>query len=383
MSVTSIPDKILVSLWVKAGGRCQYEGCNTPLWRDDLTMLDMNRAYVAHIIADSAGGPRGDTVLSPRLAAELSNLMLMCDSHHRLIDREQVAAHPPDRLRAMKKDHEERIERVTGIGPDMKAEILLYGANVGAQASPVTYERAARAVIQSRYPASARGIELGMVNSSFRDGDGEFWKIEEQNLRRLFAARVAPRLADRSLPHTAIFAVAPQPLLMLLGYLLSDIPPADVYQLHRNPADWCWQGDPLGFDYTIVRPPAVNGPPALVFSLSATITDDRVQAVSGGPFTIWSMTIPAPNNDYLKSPGQLRRFRELVRPLLDEIKARHGQDAVLHVFPAMPVATAVDFGRIVMPKADLPMRIYDQNRTTNGFTFALDLRPQRAGDGVA
>ena len=46
----TISDKIKIRLWILAGGRCQYEGCNVPLWRDDLTMAQMNGAYIAHII---------------------------------------------------------------------------------------------------------------------------------------------------------------------------------------------------------------------------------------------------------------------------------------------------------------------------------------------
>ncbi|WP_367171484.1 hypothetical protein [uncultured Aureimonas sp.] len=33
----------------------------------------------------------------------------------------------------------------------------------------------------------------------------------------------------------------------------------------------------------------------------------------------------------------------------------------------MPVSAAVDVGRVWMPKADLPMRIYDQNKGLGGF----------------
>ena len=58
---------------------------------------------------------------------------------------------------------------------------------------------------------------------------------------------------------------------------------------------------------------------------------------------------------------------------MDRMKFRHGEQALIHVFPAMPVALAVDFGRIIMPKADLPLRIYDENKTLGGFVFALDL----------
>lgn len=373
MSVSDIPEKTRVRLWVLSGGRCQYDGCNIPLWRDDLTMLAMNRSYIAHIIADSPEGPRGDPILSPKLATEITNLMLMCDTHHRLIDKEQVREHPVDRLHQMKHRHEERVELATAVREEKTSEVLLYQANIGGKYPRVTFDQAAYAMAPDKYPANPRAIELGMVNSSFEDSSATFWQVEQENLCRLFADQVKPRLATRTMPHLSVLGFAPQPLLMLLGHLLSDIPAADIYQLHREPQDWRWQQHPAGFDYSVVRPATIAGPPALVFSLSATITTDRVQAVAGGPFSLWTVTIPAPNNDFLKSREQLQMFRQLMRPLLNEIKTRHGQDAVLHVFPAMPIATAMEFGRVIMPKADLTMRIYDQNRATNGFALALNI----------
>jgi len=382
MANTVIPDKTAVRLWVKAGGNCEYEGCNQILWRDDLTMTEMNRAYIAHIIADSPSGPRGDVVLSPRLAVELSNLMLLCDTHHRLVDREQVAEHPVERLTKMKMLHEHRIETLAAIRPDKKSEVILYGANIGAHDSPVSYTKAITAMIPDRYPASAGGILLGMTNGAFRDRDGDFWRIEAENLRRLFDAHVQQRLVDRSIQHLSVFAAAPQPLLMLLGFLLSDIPAADVYQLHREPPDWRWQDHPDGFQYIVEEPSTLSGPPALVLSLSATITDTRIASVLPNGVSIWRVTIDRPHNDFLKSRQQLRLFRETVRPLMDRIKTRHGENAVLHVFPAVPVAIAVDMGRIIMPKADLPLRIFDENRNLGGFVHALDLNDSSRSDGV-
>ena len=113
----------------KAAGRCQYEGCNEPLWKDSLTQWEFNAAYIAHIIADSPNGPRGHETLSEKLAKDISNLMLMCDKHHRIIDREDVEGHPVEKLIEMKKNHEMRIEMVTSI--DEESHVLLYGANIG------------------------------------------------------------------------------------------------------------------------------------------------------------------------------------------------------------------------------------------------------------
>jgi hypothetical protein len=85
------------------------------------------------------------------------------------------------------------------------------------------------------------------------------------------------------------------------------------------------------------------------------------------------VTIPEPNNDFTKSREQLSELRTIVRKLLDRIKARHGQNTPLHIFPAASVSVAVELGRIRMPKADTPWRIYDQINARGGFVHALDI----------
>jgi hypothetical protein len=38
---------------------------------------------------------------------------------------------------------------------------------------------------------------------------------------------------------------------------------------------------------------------------------------------------------------------------------------MLNIFPAIPVSVAVEMGRVWMPKADLPLIIFDRNRVNN------------------
>ena len=374
MSVTNIPESVKFRLWGKAGGRCQYEGCNTPLWLDTLTKAEFNTSYIAHIIADKPKGPRGDQKLSAKLAADLSNLMLMCDEHHRLIDKIDVAGHPPDRLREMKRNHEERIELLTSIQEDKKSHILLYGANIGQQSANVSWGKAAVAMVPHHCPAEPQALEIGMVNSAFRDDEPRFWEIERENLRRQFNEKVRSRLQNGSIKHLSIFALAPQPLLMELGHLLSDIPAADVYQLHREPPDWKWQAHNQTFDFVVDKPNEKGKKVALNLSLSAEIDNARIKAVLGSKIPIWKITSSpaAPNNDFLKSREQLALFRKTFRKLMDEIKYVHGQNAELHLFPAVPVAVALEMGRVRMPKADLSLHVYDQ-QNAGGFQFALSV----------
>ena len=85
--MANIPTHIKYLLWGKSTGRCQYFGCNKKLYTDPLTNEEYNIAYHAHIIADSPEGPRGDIELSEEYCADISNLMLLCDAHHRLVDK--------------------------------------------------------------------------------------------------------------------------------------------------------------------------------------------------------------------------------------------------------------------------------------------------------
>ncbi len=373
MSISDIPDKTRYLLWGKAAGRCEYEGCNKPLWLDSLTKAEFNTAYIAHIIADQPNGPRGDSELSEKLQRDISNLMLMCDEHHRLIDKEDIKGHSVERLREMKCKHEARIELLTSIQPEKNSEILLYGARIGEHHTHLSFEKAAIAMIPERYPASNKAIELSLKNSSFQDSESQYWSIEQEHLRRQFNERVKSRLASGEINHFSVFAFAPQPLLIELGRLLSDISVADVYQLHREPADWRWQEHPEGFDYRIVEPDTCADVVALNLSLSATINNNRISHTLTEPHSIWVLTIDNLNNDFLRSRLQLQMFRTKFRKLLDRIKAKHGESAVIHLFPAVPVSVAVEIGRVWMPKADLPIKIYEQNKKLDGFTPVLDL----------
>lgn len=48
----------------------------------------------------------------------------------------------------------------------------------------------------------------------------------------------------------------------------------------------------------------------------------------------------------------------------------------------MPVATAIELGRVRMPKADMPWRIYDQVNDSGGFIPALEIGPQGRQEGT-
>lgn len=167
MSKTSIPAQVKLKLWIKSGGRCQFRGCNKPLYRDDLTQAKMNKAYIAHIVADSPGGVRGDEKLSPKLAQEFSNLMLLCDAHHRLIDNPSHGhIYTVEQLQAYKKEHEERIEYLTGIDERHKSNLIFFLDNIRHFKPTIDFEDARHSMLP-RYPADSHPINLDLTNSPY------------------------------------------------------------------------------------------------------------------------------------------------------------------------------------------------------------------------
>ena len=362
-------------LWAKAAGRCQYAGCNKPLIGDLISGAeDRNFGFVAHVVADTPTGPRGDVTRSPLLRNDVNNLMLMCHVHLKLIDVDQVAQHPEQRLLAMKAAHESRIDIVTDIAEGRASQVLRFAAQIGRHESPVAYDLVSAAMLPEHYPAEGRRtVDIELLGSSYRDHEPQFWNFHRQNLERQFAARVRERLDAREIRHLSVFALAPQPLLIVLGRLLGDITPCIVHQLQREPQTWRWQDGPPVIQYRERRPGRPTGPAALVLGISATIVDERVRNVLGPDAAIWAIEADHPHNDIMKRSADLSEFRRRLRVMLDAIKAAHGERATLHVFPAVPVAVAVEIGRVAMRKADLPMLIYDQNRLLHGFIQTLQL----------
>ncbi|WKN42907.1 SAVED domain-containing protein [Tunicatimonas pelagia] len=373
MSVSYIPQSTKLILWGIASGRCQFRGCNKPLYQDIITKSKFNQAYIAHIIADSPNGPRGDKVLSEKLKDNLTNLMLLCDEHHRLIDKVDVDGHPETLLVEMKKEHEERIARITSIDPNMSSHIVLYKANVGKHSPVLSYEAVKEYLLPSHYPATSSATDLSLSNSPQQDKNQLFWDTEIENLNAQFSEQLRPKFRRGEIKHLSLFAFAPQPLLIKLGTLLSDIHQIAVHQPVREPKSWNFPKDVAPIEYYINQPEVKHPSVALNISLSATINNDRITSVLGKNCSIYTLTIDQPFNDFLRSKRHLQDFSEAIRRLFNEIKAHYDSKTPLHIFPAMPIATAVELGRIWMPKADIPLHIYDENTANSGFFKALEI----------
>lgn len=363
-------------LWARAAGRCQFAGCNRLLYKSPITQEPVSIAEQAHIHSFSEDGPRGWGLFAGRIEHlnDITNLMLVCHDCHKTMDADKEGErYSGELLRAMKAAHESRVEIVTGIHPDKRSHVVVYGANIGSQGSRLDPKVTFEALFPDWYPADQRPICLSMQWAE-NERRPTYWAVEEQSLRTYFERHVEPAIRQSDPNHFSLFGLAPMPLLVRLGALFGDQVPVEVYQLHRNPKTWRWQ-DPEATPQIVTQPQVGTGrQPVLLMSLSDTISHDRVTAVFGNDVSIWEITLPDPNNDFLQARRQLVQYRRAVRGLIDQIGRVHGKATPISVVPAMPVACAIELGRLRMPKADADWILYDYDNAERRFVETLTIR---------
>lgn len=348
-------------LLAEAGGQCELEGCPEFIYEDMLTKQEFNFGEYAHIIGDSKDGPRGDVVLSDEYCTDRKNIMLLCPKHHKMIDT-LLEKYSTEELFAMKKRHEERVRRILSIGKDRFSTVITYAANVGCHNCVISPDEANETLLlDGWYPSESRPIELGLVNSLVKDKSPEYWATERQNLEQQFQLKVEQYLQANRMSRFSVFAIAPMPLLVLLGTLMSDKFDAQVYQLHKEPRSWMWQADKEQ-PFIVNEPSDKCGHPVLVFSLSSAAIRERVEKLYPEKgVSIWEMTVPEPNNDYLRSKEQLSDFRVKVRAILEDINHHAPEGESIDVHMAMSVSCAVTLGMVRNTKADRAFNLFDRN----------------------
>lgn len=358
---------------MRAGGRCQFDGCNKFLLEHPLTLTQGTFAQMAHIVAFSREGPRGSTALRPGDINDAENLMLLCPQCHKLIDdhpeRFTVAT-----LEKYKGKHEERIRHVTGLGPDLKTTVVQLKARVAGQSVAIPIAQITAAVAP-RYPTSARGYVIDLTSI---ETEGEsFIRTATQTIKQKIERLYESGMNVEETRHISLFALASIPLLVFLGRQLSNKIPAEVYQRHRDTEDWVWKtsGKPFEYRFEKLRGGTDRTLVALLLSLSGKIHLDSLPGEIDKRFSVYELTLAAgePNPTFLRLREDLANFKETYQVALRTILRDHGQVEKIHFFPAVPAPVAVLCGRELLPKVDPRLLVYDYDKRTGGFTLALEV----------
>jgi SMODS-associated and fused to various effectors sensor domain len=371
----SIPEKVKLQLWCTSGGRCSFRGCNKELWFDNLTFSVGKFGELAHIIGAKEGGPRGNSN-SDLLAQDPSNIMLLCQAHHDLVD-ENIQIYSVPILKKMKIDHEYRIKQVTSITENCQTEILIFKANIHNQPVDIDYSEAHRVIVdRGLYPASHDGKVIDRTNE---DGDGktEYWQYNKGKITDDVKELIYPKTnATQKTTHLSVFALGPIPFLILLGKCIggTGINKIEIFHRDRVRQSWEWQ---IGVNphtlpkYQVIRPKVLNKEhePALILALSDYIQTDKYKDVLSEEQDVYIITLDGeiPNRAFCRHPSVVSDFIKIFHQLLNELQSVYGVKTTVHLLPAIPNSIAVHCGMALLPKKEMPILVYDFNKEFDGF----------------
>lgn len=360
---TPIKKTTRLYLYVRAGGRCEFDGCNKYLLEHPVTNTPGNFAEMAHIYAFSRGGPRGRGGLSKKELNDLSNLVLLCPDCHKQID-ENEDEYTVEVVQEHKRAHEERIHMLTETAPDRQTTAVVLKANIGQQ--PVAFTR----------PQMQVAVATNYIN--WRDAvEVDLTQVPDQGTSEILAtatATIRDRVRERygreypnAVTHVSVFALGPIPLLVYLGTQLSDKIPTDLYQRHRDEsAGWKWssEGIPVRYETRRLRAGSDVTRVALLLSLSGTVTLESLPPEIDDSYSVYEITLVGqePNPRFLNLRQDLVAFQAEYERCRRTLTRSHPDLKELVLFPAVPAPVAVACGRDLLPRVDPVLHVYNKER---------------------
>lgn len=361
-------------LWARSGGICSAPGCGNVLHRNPYYLTPGKFGELAHNVAASPEGPRGDLVRSKFLVDDPENLIMMCPRCHTLVDKDGATKFPEADLRSWKQAHEAAIEMLGKIQGARRARILVCTGSIRGRMCTIEEGAAIRATVKAGYLPIGPAFKIALPDIHAKDGGQGWWDGQANALREEVKVAMRPdKLGERTL---AVCAVAEMPSLVLLGYLLGDEQRLELFQYDRT-SGLCDFADIDGpAEHFEIRYPSVISADgvALIISATAPVDENRIKSsVSDKNLAIAEISAATPSRDLVRSPATVRAFRKAVMECVDHLEKLAGSKVPLHIFPAMPAPLAVALGASVMPKAPVKLAIYDASGADGLFRHALTL----------
>jgi hypothetical protein len=234
-------------------GRCMFTGCGQNLGFDELTGTEGNFSYLAHNIASSELAARGVPVLSEALSNDPENILLLCDKHHRLVDKVAAVDYPAHRLSEMRRTFCSTADKLLeALGYDaIPCFSVLWPVHRQTISAPTKLQIAqSLAPIQCRIDSQLNDISDNEV--ILRDVDSEFSNsIIIRNIKSTASKILGQTHASR---YTAgLFAFGLMPPLIALGALLGNKISITPMLMYRDSGQWLWPlENPVGEFYDIL-----------------------------------------------------------------------------------------------------------------------------------
>jgi hypothetical protein len=336
-------------VWFDAHGRCMFEGCGKDLTTDPTTGHRGNFAYLAHNVASSESGPRGVLFLSAQLANEPKNILLLCDTHHRLVDTVAKVDYPADRLSEMRRRFcETATELLNGLEkPPIPAYCVSWPVHRQVISTPSALQ-----IAQALVPIGARlDGRLNMLSdneTTLRTMEPEaLWELMPHVIEST-ADRILMQVQDKGY-RAALFAIGLMPPLIALGAKLGNKCEITPMLRHRENGLWYWpSSEPQDDFFAVEGLSQLSGNETEVIVRLALTAEPKAMDLTTARLGLSSVAIRANEgcigNGALAHPVDGYRFRQRMQELMHLLKDQHGVQ-LIHLLPCASNAACVFFGQ--------------------------------------
>lgn len=356
-------DATVLHVYTAAAGRCSFFGCLNYVMQERLTGKRAILGNVAHIVAASRDGARGDHPLALSERSKFDNLMLMCREHHDFIDKKESALeYSVERLRKQKKGHESLMKVRTGIPTDDKTFALRLFGQVREKKFNISDPQINLSVFrrEKRYLDEKR-FEIDLINTPDVCASA-YWEQGKKKIDETLVQQVFPMIEDGRVDQMSIFALARIPLLAYLGFRLGDKVPVTLYQKHKDDGEgWAWprRAPEYQFERIDHGGTSVDNIAVLISVSGGKVEDVRAIAPESRLYEIRPVGV-TPTHTLLSSHKTLENFRHAYKDFLSEVESKHPRAKRIDCFIAGPAPVAIICGR-ELRREDPKVVIYDRD----------------------
>lgn len=353
-------------LWVACGGVCSFEGCNKRLIESssgDLT----NAGIKAHIIGHAENSARHEYMekyeYTQETLEDVSNLMLMCYYHSKLIDDEHTRDQfPPDKLFKMKKDHEKKV--ASWSDDKKKKSIALIHKRMGGPISDIEFDGEAPYIL----------LDAVEDQTVFEDFTLEGWEQGKKRNVELYS-HFLHKIKEKDADVGEVFPLSPIPLLIHLGSLLTDTVPYSIYQFNRERQLWVSDNPGTNKDLTLTVSQEIkeNEDLAVLVSVSGIVKVKSVEETLGIDFDFISFEVDDPDLKRILYREDVGNIQSKIKGDVEKLLQKYDYEKI-HLFYAGPAGLAIEIGRGINPNIWCEVYLYQyNNRTKPKYQYALTI----------
>ena len=291
--------------------------------------------------------------------------MLLCPQCHKTIDDDEEE-YTADVLSSIKSQREDYVSKMMQASKPQRAYAVTVTCPIHGNATEISRSEWSQAMAASSM-AYVGNAEIKVMDCSKSSGS-----IEDDYVRLTKDIRSLRLTMDPSVP-LAIFAIAPQPILIVLGSLIGDKQQVTVFQKQRETDSWCWQDveSRAAFKHDTVTA-SESTEVALMFSVSGAISKETLPAkLADAKIPVLELQATEPSVNIARTQEDVRSFEREAIALLDEVHSAMPSVEKVHIFPALPVSMAVTLGGIFNQNLLTKAVIYE--KTDGKFSPSIEI----------